>query len=234
MTYSKTKVDRAGRFFAAELQTAIEGKREVGEHRAEIEEAVRIIAWWRAEHVKPLSTVAANLFRYAAEEGDPIFAYRLKRIPTIARKLLREQGMKLSRMEDIGGVRAVFPIQDAAYRVAQRLKKNWTITRFRDYVATPKADGYRALHLINRNRGRLIEVQLRTTRQDEWANAVEGATQQFPELKFGGGPMPLRNFFQAASELYAMLDGSVELDISRVSEMEDLVARADTFTGRDT
>jgi len=229
-SYSKTKVNRAGRFFADELQLAIRGERKVGEHRAEIEEALQIIGWWRGEHVKPLSTVAANLFRYAAEEGDPIIAQRLKRIPTIAGKLLREQGMKLSRMEDVGGVRAVLSSQDAAYRVARHLKRNWTITRFRDYVANPKSDGYRALHLVNRNGGRLIEIQLRTSRQDEWANAVEGATRRFPGLKFGGGPAPLRSFLRATSDLYAMLDGSIELDMSRIGELEDLIALADTFT----
>ena len=61
--------------------------------------------------------------------------------------------MKLSRMEDVGGVRAVLPSQEAAYGIAQSLKRNWTITRFRDYVSHPKPDGYRALHLVNRNRG---------------------------------------------------------------------------------
>lgn len=229
-SYSKTKVDRAGRFFAEELQAAIQSERKVGDHRGEIEEALQVIAWWRGEHVKPLSAVATNLFRYAAEAGDPVVAQRLKRIPTIAGKLLRERGMKLSRMEDVGGVRAIFPSQDAAYRVARSLKRNWTITRFRDYVAKPKPDGYRALHLINRNRGRLIEIQLRTVKQDEWANAVEGAARRFPGLKSGGGPEPLRSFFQATSDLYAMLDGSVELDMSRMAEIEDLVNRAATFT----
>jgi ppGpp synthetase/RelA/SpoT-type nucleotidyltranferase len=138
--------------------------------------------------------------------------------------------MKLSRMEDVGGVRAVLPSQEAAQRVARSLKRNWTITRFRDYVAKPKADGYRAFHLINRNRGRLIEVQLRTQRQDEWANAFEGASRRFPELKSDGGPPPLRKFFKAASAFYAMLDGSLELDMSSIEEFEELVAQADTFT----
>jgi hypothetical protein len=50
--------------------------------------------------------VAANLRYYAAEEGKPVVAQRLKKFPTIAGKLLREPGMKLSRMADIGGVRA--------------------------------------------------------------------------------------------------------------------------------
>ena len=229
MTYSKTKVNRAGRFVAEEVQAAIQGERKVGDNRAELDEALQVIGWWRGQHVKPLSTVATNLFRYAAKEGNPVIAQRLKRIPTIAGKLLRENGMQLSRMEGIGGVRAVLPTQDAAYGIARSLKRNWTITRFRDYVANPKPDGYRALHLVNRYRGRLIEVQLRTARQDEWANAVEGATRRFPGLKFGGGPELLQRFLQSVSDFYAMLDGSIALDVSRISEIEDLVAQADTF-----
>lgn len=229
VTYSKTKVNRAGRFVAEEVQAAIQGERKVGDNRAELDEALKVIGWWRGQHVKPLSAVATNLFRYAAKEGDPVIAQRLKRVPTIAGKLLRENGMQLSRMEDVGGVRAVLPTQDAAYGVARSLKRNWTITRFRDYVANPKPEGYRALHLVNRYRGRLIEVQLRTARQDEWANAVEGATRRFPGLKFGGGPELLQRFLQGISDFYAMLDGNIELDVSRISEIEDLVAQADTF-----
>jgi (p)ppGpp synthase/HD superfamily hydrolase len=119
-------------------------------------EAIQIVDWWRAGHARPLSRVAANLRFYAAEHGDPIVAQRLKKFPTIAGKLLREPRMKLSRMADIGGVRAVLPDQVAVYQVAARLRRNWTITKTRDYIAEPKDDGYRGLHLINRNRGRLI------------------------------------------------------------------------------
>lgn len=97
--------------------------------------------------------------------------------------------MKLSRMADIGGVRAVLPDQEAVYRLGARLRKNWTIVKTRDYISEPKDDGYRALHLINRHRGRLREVQLRTDYQDRWANAVEATARDFaPGLKFGGGP----------------------------------------------
>jgi hypothetical protein len=48
-------------------------------------------------HAGPLSRVAANLRSYAAKEGEPIVAQRLKKFPTIAGKLLREPRMKLSR-----------------------------------------------------------------------------------------------------------------------------------------
>lgn len=233
MVHSKSEINRAGQLFADHLRAAAEGKRPVGHQRAEFQEATRIIEWWRSEHAKPLSRVAANLGRYASEAGEPVVAQRLKKFPTIAGKLLREPKMKLARMADIGGVRAVLPSQDAAYRVASRLRKNWTITKFRDYVAEPKADGYRALHLVNRNRGRLIEVQLRTPRQDSWANLVEGfARTVAPGLKFGGGPEELRSYFGTLGEFFALRDQDLQVDSSLLDRLEDLQARADTFIDR--
>lgn len=138
--------------------------------------------------------------------------------------------MKLARMEDIGGVRAVLPSLDAAYRVASRLRKNWTITRCRDYVADSKADGYRALHLINRNRGRLIEVQLRTPLQDTWANAVEADSRLLSVgLKFGSGPPQLLDFYVALGDLCAQADLDLPVNPTLFECVKDLQARADTF-----
>jgi putative GTP pyrophosphokinase len=141
--FSKTQVDRAGQLLADRLRLIGEGKAMVGQHSPELQQAVEIIDWWRDEHARPLSRVSANLSHYAAKEGRPVVAQRLKKFPTIVDKLLREPRMKLSRMADIGGVRAVLPSQEAANRVAMRLRKNWTITKVRDYVSEPKADGYR-------------------------------------------------------------------------------------------
>lgn len=230
MPYSKSRVNRAGQLFVDHLREAATGRRRVGQQRAELTEAIKIIDWWRGEHAKPLSRVAANLRYYASDEGEPIVAQRLKKLPTIIGKLLREPGMKLARMEDIGGVRAVLPNQDAAHGVASRLRRNWTITRYRDYVANPKADGYRALHLINRNRGRLIEVQLRTPLQDGWANAVEtDARLLSPGLKFGTGSHELRDFYVALGELCAQVDQGDPIDPALFERVKDLQAQADTF-----
>jgi hypothetical protein len=196
----------------------------------EIGKTVEVIDWWRGEHAKPPSRVAANLRYYAGEEGKPIVAQRLKKFPTITGKLLREPGMKLSRMADIGGVRAVLPSQDAAYRVAGRLRRNWTITRFRDYVAEPKDDGYRALHLINRNHGRLIEVQLRTPNLDHWANIVETFARIIaPGLKFGGGPELLREFFVVYGKFLALDDLELPIPKPLSDRLKDLLGQVDTF-----
>ncbi|HEV7770546.1 MAG TPA: RelA/SpoT domain-containing protein [Solirubrobacterales bacterium] len=235
MAHSKSEVNRAGALFAEGLHAIIDGDVLVEPRRAEFRKAIRVIEWWRGEHAKPLSRVAANLRYYAGEEGKPVVAQRLKKLPTIAGKLLREPTMKLSRMADIGGVRAVLPNQDAAYRVASCLRRNWTISKFRDYVAEPKPDGYRALHLINRNRGRLIEVQLRTPRQDLWANLVEGFDRAVaPDLKFGAGPQELRDYFVALGEFQALRDQDVQIDSALLDRLEGLQKRANTFIDRET
>ncbi len=232
MPYSKSEVNRAGQVLANRLHLAIERETIDEQHQSEILEAMEVIEWWRGEHARPLSRVAANLRYYAGEQGKPIVAQRLKKLLTIADKLLREPTMKLSQMADIGGVRAVLPDQATAYKVASRLRKNWTITRFRDYVAEPKPDGYRALHLINRNRRRLIEVQLRTPHQDFWANSVETFSRLAPGLKFGGGPSELRDYFKVLGAVLSIDDQGLRVDPALLTRAKELNAQASTFVER--
>jgi ppGpp synthetase/RelA/SpoT-type nucleotidyltranferase len=230
VAYSKTKVNRAGALFAEGVQLIAEGKPIARQQREELLKALEVVKWWRGEHAKPLSQVAANLRYYVAEAGTPVVAQRLKRVSTIVDKLGRESGMKLARMGDIGGVRAVLPDQASAYQVATRLRKNWTITRFSDYVAQPKADGYRALHLISRHRGRLIEVQLRTPRQDLWANTVEDFSRSFAlGLKFGAGPDFVREYFADMAEALAAHDQGAAVDPALRARIGELFKCVDTF-----
>jgi putative GTP pyrophosphokinase len=197
---------------------------------AELEAAGRVIEWWRYEHARPLTRVASNLRYYVAAEGRPWVTQRLKKFPTIVDKLVREPKMKLSRMADLGGVRALLPDQDAAYQVASRLRRNWTIVRFRDYVEDPKPDGYRALHLISRHRGMLTEIQLRTPLQDNWANMAEILSRLgAPDLKYGGGPSFLRDFLLVSSEITALKERGLPVDTFLKERHRDLGTQADTF-----
>lgn len=122
-------------------------------------------------------------------------------------KLIREPAMKLSQMEDIGGCRVRLADQAAVNQVVRRLKKNWKIHRHRDYVSQPKPSGYRAHHLIVERRGRRIEVQLRTPRQDFWANTVEYDSRTTrDDLKSGAGPDLAHSYYYAMSEFLAYED----------------------------
>jgi hypothetical protein len=98
---------------------------------------------------------------------------RLKTTSTIVEKLQRESTMHLSRMQDIAGVRLVIdgerPDQDRVVeRIHQLFPDAWTIDR-----RVRPSYGYRAVHVIVRTQGCLVEVQVRTYMQDLWAQIVE-------------------------------------------------------------
>ncbi|MGH3026081.1 MAG: RelA/SpoT domain-containing protein, partial [Gaiellaceae bacterium] len=138
---------------------------------AALRDAAEIVDWWRREHAYPLSKVNAGLRHYLAPHGRPEVAQRLKKWTTILYKLHRHPTMRLSAMQDVGGVRAVLSDQARVDAVVDRLRRSWRtrlIAEY-DYVREPKESGYRAIHLVVVQDERRIEIQLRTPWQDLWA-----------------------------------------------------------------
>ncbi len=79
---------------------------------------------WRACHAYPINTFQATLrVRLKPFEGSPIAAQRLKRMPTIIDKLKRYPTMRLTDMQDIGGVRAVLESIHDVNRLANEYRK---------------------------------------------------------------------------------------------------------------
>jgi len=209
--YSKNRVKNAGEVLRR-LESATPD---------EILEAIGVIDEWRADHAKPLRRVNAGLRHYVRKVGveQPEVTQRLKRFATIVDKLRRQPTMALSRMEDIGGARVTVPTQDQVDAIVRDLRSQprWNIRRVREYVEGrdpgPKSDGYRAVHVIIVKDGCFIEVQLRTPRQDAWAQSVEQDTRRLGEgLKFGAGPDDLREYYVLVSELLAMRERNEEPD----------------------
>src|SRR5438270_828907 len=74
------------------------------------ESALSILSEWRACHAYPINTFQKTLRDRISKlklKENTIVAQRLKRMPTIIDKLRRYPNMKLSQMQDIGGLRAV-------------------------------------------------------------------------------------------------------------------------------
>lgn len=200
--YSKSEVNRAGEMLRR-LFTESDAEF-IANNANEIVQAFDVAFHFRACHAYPLQKSTMGLRSMVRSESDRVIvAQRFKRFPSIVNKLIRYPDMSLSRMQDIGGCRAILKDGNEVHRVLRRIRKNWRPpdNRVRDYVATPAESGYRAIHVIIERDERLIEVQLRTPIQHEWAIAVErmGARHGF-DLKSGFGPPELLRFFQLASE----------------------------------
>lgn len=167
---SKSAVRRAGstlRRFAREEATD-----------AEADEALGVIDAYRRSFSDPLNAVAAlgGILRESGIQGE--VSQRLKRMLTIAQKIVvRESGLDLSRMQDIGGCRVVLDSDDVAdlRRFEGLVCDYWGdgCKRSSNYVNRPRESGYRAIHIVVVQDGRMIEIQLRTQRMHLWAELVE-------------------------------------------------------------
>jgi hypothetical protein len=173
--------------------------------RDELWEEYRIMDDWRASHAYPMALCAPGIRNWVGRVssiGIPP-AQRLKRMPRIIAKLARHKGMKLARMQDIGGVRAVLGSPLEVDAVAARVNRYWEVARVSDYRDVPRPDtGYRALHVMTVKRGRVVEIQLRTQRQQLWAEEIERVDDRLGlDLKDGQGPPELVEYFRKASDL---------------------------------
>ena len=74
----------------------------------EWDQALAIINNWRSSHGYPLYMMRKTLLRRARRvDKNALVAQRLKRLDSIAPKLRRFDQMQLSKMQDIGGCRAI-------------------------------------------------------------------------------------------------------------------------------
>lgn len=186
---------------------------------ANFDSAMRLLSDWRGLFAFPLNTFNVML-RHKCRQlhfNDAIVARRLKRTPSIITKLRRFHSMDLSRMQDIGGLRVIVSNISDVYKFWDSLQssrmKHEAIVPPNDYIATPKADGYRSLHQVYKYQsdehpelcGLMVEVQIRTKLQHAWATAVEtlGAIEQ-ASFKTGEGSEKYKRFFKLASALISL------------------------------
>ena len=109
---------------------------------------------------------------------------RLKKPSSIARKL-KKMGLEVTvdnmtqNLSDIAGIRVLCAYIDDIYEIARMLarQKDVKIITVKDYIKTPKDNGYRSYHLIveipvyfsDKVRPVRCEIQIRTIAMDFWA-----------------------------------------------------------------
>jgi len=215
--YNKAKIDRAGHVLMNEYSTE--------EAR---EEALTILNNWRSSHGYPMNTFQARLRQMSKKvDENALVVQRLKRVPSIIKKLKREQTktMSLSQMQDIAGCRSVLLDVNKVNELTEIYRKSRGLKhkkiREKNYIKSPKNDGYRSVHLVYKYKSDkidtyddlLIEIQIRSKIQHSWATAIEIVdlfTKQ--AIKSNEGEEEWKEFFKLVSSAFAKMENQKEVD----------------------
>jgi putative GTP pyrophosphokinase len=123
---------------------------------------------------------------------------------------LKRESIRLTQIQDIAGCRII--VADIAEQdsVTQSLKGLFTQAIIVDRREKP-SHGYRAVHIIVTYDGRLIEIQVRTSLQQLWAELSEKYSDVIdPSIKYGGGNVEVQEILQKASALVAREEANEE------------------------
>ncbi|MBW6527465.1 bifunctional (p)ppGpp synthetase/guanosine-3',5'-bis(diphosphate) 3'-pyrophosphohydrolase [Sphingomonas sp. RHCKR7] len=106
---------------------------------------------------------------------------------------MQERHISFEQLSDIMAFRAIVPTEEDCYRALGIIHRRWPMVpgRFKDYISTPKRNGYRSLHTsVIHAENRRIEIQLRTPgmhAEAEFGLAAHWAYKQSP-----GAAAPVR------------------------------------------
>ena len=155
---------------------------------------------------------------------------RLKSPESIMEKLSR-RGYPLTvesiekNLNDIAGVRVICSHPADIYKLSEAFLRQDDITLLerKDYIANPKPNGYRSLHLIvetpiflhDQKRLMKVEVQFRTISMDWWASLEHKIRykKNLPEMEY------------VERELYECAEISAQLD-ARMEKLQKIAAQA--------
>lgn len=152
-----------------------------------------------------------------------------KSTTAITDKLLRES-IRLSQLQDIAGCRIVLPgieEQNATVRSLQELFPDVLIVDRRDNPS----HGYRAVHLVVKHGGSIVEIQVRTSLQHLWGELSEKMSDLFdPAIKYGGGNKSLLELLSRWSSVIDIEESLEQTFLNRKQRVSGLLSQTRSLT----
>jgi hypothetical protein len=227
LPYSKNQINRAGDILKAE-----------SDEPSERQEAAHLLTAWRLAHGETLQEFSHRIQPLLDQQPEAILAQRIKRLPSILGKLKRYPQIKLSKMQDLVGMRVILPTIEAVRNLENSLLSDENLVRHQDYISNPKATGYRGIHCVYKFvNGTQLELQIRTQQQHLWATAVEMAGVVLgigDGLKTQASSDDWLEFFALLSSAFARLErAAVVAEHEDLNELEfnDAIARSSERLG---
>jgi GTP pyrophosphokinase len=138
----------------------------------------------RSQDGGQVDAIALKIKQRLAEAGLKVEVYGREKQPYSIWHKMSERHVSFEQLTDIMAFRVITETEEDCYRALGILHTTWQFLpgRFKDYISTPKSNGYRSLHtsLMYENSMR-IEVQIRTRemhRRNEFGLAAHWAYKQ--------------------------------------------------------
>lgn len=161
---------------------------------------------------------------------------RLKSPESVMKKIQRKGGaysldQVRETIRDIAGIRITCSFVSDIYRISRMLEgqKDLHVISKKDYIANPKPNGYRSLHLIvevpvfmsDREELVCVEIQIRTIAMDFWASLEHKIFYKYNESV----PVRMLNELKEAAEASYKLDLKMERLHHEISEFKSSQAQ---------
>lgn len=228
VSITKSQVDKAG----SRIRKFLRGELSDSE---QIERAFLVVDTFRAAHQYPLAKANNGLRSMIQTEScQSEVSQRTKRFMTIVDKLEREPTLALSKMQDIGGCRAILGSVDEIRRIEARLKRRRPVAGYSDYISKPRESGYRGVHVVVEYDARCIEIQLRTRLMHLWAITVERQSTVLGENLKQDGTHAVQQFMAAMSEAMALDEAGTVIPQGLLEQIQDLRLQATPYLAKGT
>ncbi len=160
---------------------------------------------------------------------------RIKTSESIVKKL-KKNGYEstisnmIEHVNDIAGIRVICSFTSDIYRIADMIshQKDIKVLLVKDYLAKPKASGYKSYHMIvsvpvylsDRIVDTKVEIQIRTVAMDFWASLEHKIHYKFE----GNAPEYIKNELIECAKMVSDLDAkmlSLNEEVQKLSENDD-------------
>ena len=142
----------------------------------------------RGQGADVIDEVKTELARVIAESGVTVLGVtgREKSVYSIWEKMQRRK-VSFEQLSDIMAFRIVVPTREACYAALGAIHAAYPViaARFKDYISTPKSNGYQSLHTgvtLREPRNQKIEVQIRTAEMHDIAENGVAAHWHYKDI----------------------------------------------------
>ncbi len=156
----------------------------------EYEKTYKVFKELGGEDTKRLEKIHKTVKKKLAEYGIKNFrtSVRIKGLYSLYKKLGRKD-WDPSKIRDIFALRIIVQEVTDCYNVLSVVHGEWTPIpgRLKDYIATPKPNGYRSIHTtIHTGEGGVLEIQIRTEEMHKEAQYGVASHLTYKEVTVGG------------------------------------------------